>query len=526
MSRKLSILCVFALILVLLSGCGSMQTLQPSSPLQEEPEPPMEISVGYWNITDFLIHDPVQEYIENKFNVRFIPAGMNYDNYSSILQQLSVQHNLPDFFTSDILGTSTYETWIKTNKIRSIPKDLSEYPLLDAYLSQPYTQRFKRNDGFVYAIPKITYDSEFLWSLDRCILVRKDWMEKLGLQTPGNWEEFEAMLSAFVHSDPDGNGIDDTTGLTATHPNTLEAVYLSVFPELSNTERGWIYEDNYWMPVYCSSKTGPALSKMQSLYQKGLLDPQTFYTTTGAAKEDFLNGKTGAICMQYNGLLKYYADNNMLDQADDQIMVLLPWSAEDGKRYRFTTSLHWSELYFGANVDDEKMNRILEILEWLLSDEFNRIWQYGLEGIDWQYKNGNIELLDENAVSPMVKYPFLTPFSVMIKWNQDGQYESTKANEILYGKENLLTAQNLLEWYEKNTERVNFNYDIIFMSTPAKDNLFSNRYVQQKMYEVISGKEDAETAWPKALAELDSTQSLTKAIKEVTAEAERLGITP
>lgn len=529
MHRKLIYLCVLTLITGMLSGCTG------TSPRQTTPDPeitvtpteaPMEISMGYWNITDTLVGDPVQKYIEDKFNVRFVPVAMNFDNYTSILQQLSVQNNLPDIFTSDILGTSTYETWIKTNKIRSLPKDLSSYPLLDAYLSQPYTQRFKRSDGFVYAIPKLTYDSEFLWSLDRCILVRRDWMEKLGLDTPQNWEEFEEMLSAFVYQDPDGNGIDDTIGLTATHLNTLEAVYLSLFPELSNTERGWMYENGKWMPVYCSSKTGEALSKMQELYRKGLLDPQTFYTIGTATKEDFINGKVGAICMQYYGLVKYYAEKNKLEDADEQVMVIPPWPAEDGKRYRFTTSLHWAELYFGANADDKKMAKILEILEWILSDEFEQIWKYGLEGIDWEYKNGEITLLDPNAVSPMVKYPSLNHFCYMIKWNQDSQYEDTKANELLYGRENVLNARNQLDWYEKNTERVNYNYDIIFMSTPAKDNLVGNRYIQQKMSEIILGEEDARTAWPKVLDTLEEMSSLSKAIEEVTAEAKRLGIEP
>ena len=522
MHKKPVLLLTLIITSTMLAGC------RKSSPQPETSgkEPPTEISVGYWNVTDNLTGDPLQEYIEDKFNISLVPISMNYDNYPSVLQQLSVQNNLPDLFTNDILGTSTYETWIKTNKIRSIPKDLSDYPKLDAYLSQPYTERFKRTDGFVYAIPRMTYDSEFLWALDRCILVRKDWMKELGLDAPQNWEEFEAMLSAFVHDDPDGNGLDDTEGLNATHPNTLEAVFLSLFPELSNTERGWMYEEGQWMPVYNSVKTAAALQKVQDLYRQGLLSSQIFYTTTAAAKDDFINGKTGAICMQYYGLIKYFAEKGMLDRADDMIMVIPPWPAEDGNRYRFTTSLHWAEVYFGSNVTDEKMAKILEILEWVLSDEFNYIWQYGLEGVDWEYRDGQPYLLGSNAVSPMVKYPSLSLFCYLVKWNQDAQYEDSKGNELLYGKENIETAQNLLAWYQENTERVNYNYDIIFMSTPAKDNLVSNRYVQQQMFKVILEEEDALTAWPRALDSIRETTTLRQAIEEVTAEAQRLGIEP
>ena len=518
------------LLTVILCACfclavscdGDAPAPAPTSPKDD----PTEITIGFWNTVNYLRGDPIQKYIEDKFNVRFVPVDMNFDNYSDVLQQLAVQNNLPDIFSSDILGTSTYETWISSNKIRSLPKDLSAYPLLEDYLYSPYMERFQRTDGYYYAIPRLTYSTESMWALDRCILVRRDWMENLGLSTPDSWEEFVAMLSAFVHEDPDGNGLDDTRGLTASHPNTLEAVYLSIFPELSNTERGWMYEDDQWMPVYNSVKTAEALQKMQDLYRQGLLSDQFFYNSGSMEVASFLEGKTGAICMQYITLVNYFAERGMLDEANDTIQILHPWPAPDGNRYHFTTSLHWSEVYFSSNVDNLKMSKLLEILNWLLSDEGAFLWQYGLEGTDWEYQNGEPVLLDDNTDSPMIKYPSLQVFKNLVNWNQNQQYEDTEANALQYGRENVLYAQQELQWFKENTKRVNYNYDIIFLSTPAKNNLVSNSFIQQKMFETIVGQEDARTAWPKALEELHQSTTLTGAIKEVTEEAARLGITP
>lgn len=45
------------------------------------------------------------------------------------------------------------------------------------------------------------------------VVFRKDWMEKLGLETPKTVDDFYNMLRAFKEQDPDGNGQADTYGM-------------------------------------------------------------------------------------------------------------------------------------------------------------------------------------------------------------------------------------------------------------------------------------------------------------------------
>jgi putative aldouronate transport system substrate-binding protein len=47
------------------------------------------------------------------------------------------------------------------------------------------------------------------------ILIRKDWLDKLGLKVPKTTEEFLAVAKAFTTQDPDGNGKNDTYGYGA-----------------------------------------------------------------------------------------------------------------------------------------------------------------------------------------------------------------------------------------------------------------------------------------------------------------------
>ncbi|MEG2314629.1 MAG: extracellular solute-binding protein [Clostridia bacterium] len=517
---KHACLCWLLACCLLLASCAA----PANSSRDVELAQPVHISIAFWNVGDELVGDPLQRYVEEKFNIVFDHVNVTYDNYTERLQQLSASDELPDILANDILGTSAYESWITQGKIRAIPKELTEYPLLEAYLDQPYNERFKRDNGSYYMIPRLTYSEESLWALDRCIMVRKDWLEKLDLSLPHSWGEFEALLRGFVQGDPDGNGKADTGGLVATHLNTLEAIYLPLFAELSNTERGWMYEDGQWMPSYCSKRTAPALEKVRQLYQEGLLAKEFVYLSTAEAIKAFANGKYGAICGQYYKVVNYMSDNGRQDEIADVVAILPTWPADDGNTYRFTTSLHWSESYFGANVSNEKMKLILSLYNWLLSDEFARIYEYGLEGVDWTWQAGKATPL--GSVSPLRKYPSLALLAQLVEWRQDEGYVTNDYNILTYGAAQLRYAQEMLAWFREHAQRVNYNFDIVFMSLPSKNSLVYNSVVQDEMVKVIVGQESALTAWPAALQRLRETTTLSQAITDVTREAEREGIKP
>ncbi|WP_168735653.1 extracellular solute-binding protein [Cohnella fermenti] len=53
------------------------------------------------------------------------------------------------------------------------------------------------------------------------LYIRQDWLDKLGLKAPSTLEEMEAVMDAFVRGDPDGNGLDDTYGLSLSVKNSF-----------------------------------------------------------------------------------------------------------------------------------------------------------------------------------------------------------------------------------------------------------------------------------------------------------------
>src|SRR5690606_33664828 len=62
-------------------------------------------------------------------------------------------------------------------------------------------------DGKIYGIPSWapTEGSSFI--------IRKDWLDNLGLKVPTSYEELKKVAIAFTKDDPDKNGKQDTYGL-------------------------------------------------------------------------------------------------------------------------------------------------------------------------------------------------------------------------------------------------------------------------------------------------------------------------
>lgn len=154
-------------------------------------------------------------------------------------------------------------------------------------------------DGKIMAIPNVQLSADgvhLLW-------IRKDWLDKLGLDVPQTVEDLENVARAFVEQDPDGNGQADTIGLAG--PDTTGKISAN-FLESTNNLYGFdgIFSaynayPGYWLDdgsgnqVYGSTlpETKEALSKLRDMYAEGLIDREMGVRQDSG--ESVIAGKTG-----------------------------------------------------------------------------------------------------------------------------------------------------------------------------------------------------------------------------------------
>ncbi|WJH32749.1 hypothetical protein N6H14_21045 [Paenibacillus sp. CC-CFT747] len=127
-------------------------------------------------------------------------------------------------------------------------------------------------------------------------LLRKDWLDKLGLKPPKTLEEYITVMKAFTHNDPDGNGKNDTYGLAG------DNYYRSLVPFFYAYG---VDPDNFMKMPDGSVKFGSALPQVKTvlgilrdLYKDGVMDPRmTTIANSDNTKVDqiIVSGKVGSI---------------------------------------------------------------------------------------------------------------------------------------------------------------------------------------------------------------------------------------
>lgn len=479
-----------------------------------------DISIGYWNIEGMAKSsepDGMTAYIQELFNVTFHPVSVTWSNYKERYQILSATNSLPDIFvaltlsSNDNNDSATYADMIGKNSIRALPEDLSGFPLVaDLLESVPYT---RYSDGLYYALPRVSFTDEILGATDAAMLVRRDWMDHLGLSDPESFEDFAALTAAFASQDPDGNGLDDTIGYNVNTSSALgKWVILGIAPECN--VYSWVEDNGRFVPSWTTDSFHDVVAAYRTLYETGGLDPQFYSKAPNTVLEDFAAGRLGAL--EYKSSpssireLKELWDA-MNDKPMEECVDVLPvFPAPDGVRYSNSSNIFWSESYIASNVDDNKITRILAIYEFLLSEKGQEMCRYGIEGVDYQkLEDGSIQCLletGEQSLSTvlMEKYPSFTLFSNLATWGGGwADFEENEINYLRYGQFATQLGHKSALWFSDNTTQLTRPYTFLVFPKEPTDR-FTTSQAFAAFVNCIIGTEDPIGMWQQALEEMRS----------------------
>lgn len=121
--------------------------------------------------------------------------------------------------------------------------------------------------------------------------VRKDWLEKLNLAEPVTLDDYYNVLKAFKDQDPDGNGKQDTYGLTTAGMYELQGF----FSAAGLKQRYVIKEDGTRDIPYSTDAAIPVYEFLKRLYEEGILDPNFATNDSGKMRDLFLTDRVGMV---------------------------------------------------------------------------------------------------------------------------------------------------------------------------------------------------------------------------------------
>ena len=351
---------------------------------------------------------------------------------SDELATMLASGNIPDvIFAGSISDVATYQN---LGILASVTEEEIKTYMPSYYdmcvEKDPSIFTYSMIDGVNYAITKL----KGVAGIGQAAVIRADWLTAVGIdKVPSNLEELEAALYAFTYNDPDGNGINDTYGMSSgSDKENGKRFFSSIFGAYGINPFCWTIEDGEAKFGFTTDSCKEALKLLHKWYDMGIIDPEFVTDQCRTSGTDiaykFANGKIGYIDgFNYDDYqwdndghvnAKWVAANqswqdffassddesvlytyaNVFDFSDDMInpyyIVLsgLEGPAGDDSGF-YASSCVGGYICFGIQLEDDadKKHKAMEILEALAMDEDACINHYGPEGYIWEWNEDKTE---------------------------------------------------------------------------------------------------------------------------------------
>jgi putative aldouronate transport system substrate-binding protein len=254
---------------------------------------------------------PAGDTPENNQYSRYVKEQLNIDtkvswqaasgtNFDQKVNLAISSNDLPDAL---VVKDTQLRAMVKAGQLADLTELFEQYasPAIKNFMEKTggVSNQAVTFDGKMYAVPSIQVQSDGVHQM----WIRKDWLDKLGLEPPKTMEDLEKVARAFVEQDPDGNGQKDTIGIAGQQNG--DRLYANFLESTNNTYGldpifgayksypGYWLKDDSGNPVYGSilPETKEALAKLRDLYANGLID--TEIGIRKSASESIANGKAG-----------------------------------------------------------------------------------------------------------------------------------------------------------------------------------------------------------------------------------------
>ena len=396
MKRIPIFLCVPMFFFVILTGCDGKKT--EGNRFEDDK---MVISAMIWEADKSFTAQPCElyRYIQNRFGIVFEPFDIGWDNYENLALLWAQADTLPDIIGGvDFVYTTVFREWIEAGIIRPLPNDLSAYPTLNDLISQQFVRELAVN-GKNYFIPRLSSPHPEYTALARGIINRKDWRERLGIPVPETEEDFLNMWRAFA--DPANNLNSNGSVIFGVLPGTLASLDDQTFAGYGDTRTyRWVLQPDGNVVLPGLEPTAlPLLSFLRGAYREGLIDPDFITNAIGDISWiNFAQGRAGSLLrhvvpVHLNILYEFWKIHSPDIDFFNAVEILLPPRLPGIMPLFLCGTGFWSETYINAAVDDEKLDKILKLYDWLLSEEGTYAMVFGFEGKDWERQNDEIVML-------------------------------------------------------------------------------------------------------------------------------------
>lgn len=413
---------------------------------------------------------------------------------------------LPDIF---MVRRDVWTKLIPTGLIAPVDTMYSKMPTRSATQYDADSRAFTTVNGKSYGLA-----SPGSIAKNEGLVIRKDWLDKLGLKVPTTTAELMNVMKAFTEKDPDGNGKADTYGYGA-------------FIEINNFEEGLGRRFEPIMGAFGVAgtwnitKASPGLNVRKAeyfealSYIKQMIDAQVIDPNWMSYKKDdfraaWKQGKFG-IMREQNAALALESNYSIFDKNFPQgewIVIDAPKGPSGKQAVGVYTMSYRIYAVSASAAKAKKLDAIAKLLEWMSSDEGYFLLGWGEEGVNY-IKDANgiptVKGLENEALgfSKSEMQPLLQ-LRNMVFFNSDvevaARYPTYKAPTS--GK--TMSALTVMREMQKKAWTAQIGVD-----TLPPPNADLKRFYEQGVLEFLTGTRSLDKAsWNAWVAEFDKLGGL------------------
>lgn len=328
--------------------------------------------------------DRIVEEIQKKLGIKLIVDQVPQDGQEKLNLEMA-SADMPDLVTS-AFGSSSTQTWIDKGLLVPLNDYLPELPDMKKQLEGELKWTANEDDGLFYGMPFITqYDKA-----NTCLIFRKDWLDKLHLSYPKNFEEVEKVFDAFTNGDPDGNGQNDTVALTMQKPI---GDWSWVFAGFGRKYADYALDkDGKIIPTFETPEFKAAMTWIKKICDAGYVDQDFVLNDMKAMEEKFFQGKAGA----YNAPLFRH-----VSRIEGSLRALHPEASvaygpiPEGPAGRGNSPQGKAGFFTAVTTHCKNPEKAAAFINFMISEEGQQLLRLGIEGIHYEKKDGKIVYNEE-----------------------------------------------------------------------------------------------------------------------------------
>lgn len=355
---------------------------------------PYVIKIFNWTgAAKFYSETPVGKVIKEKFNIDFELIPYPTDEQSYLNLALASGDELPEML--ELHDVDTFNKYYQAGKL--LPLDIEKMPNFKKMYADsiPFWKQISANAGakagelYLYQIylPQDKYNYQEY----NDIVIRTDLLEKAGWPKLRSADDYLEFLTQAKKDNPDSSGVvvpfANDTGLSS---------YSTILYEkgqgvnLSNKTNIFLAKDKKFVDMFNYPDSKETLQFFNRLYQRGLLDAESFTDKEEQVMSKMNTGKP--LALWYLGWKQYEVTNALKDAGKDYGYITMPIQsngqvARGEKRVNtLSTVNHWGTVVITKNAKHPE--RIQELIDFMSSEEGQLLQNSGVEGVHYTRVDG------------------------------------------------------------------------------------------------------------------------------------------